>query len=214
MKNKFIFLILLLHPFASFCQRSYKADLNQLGTITFPDTPKYKQVKASDFYSLSSNRGVDIAEVTPINKRFKDFFTSHLTDSVYKRVVDGSLKIAKGKLLYKKNIRVNGVDGIAFGYTSKFNGVNYYRYHQSFFFNKTLILFGYWSRDSLQTDDKDLKAFFGSFKLSIKASDISQDNAPTFVPYLAYGIGFVLFFVIVGLLVFAVVFVAKKMSRS
>jgi len=214
MKKNSILLFLFLCPFPAFCQHSYKQDLSHIATIIFPDTPKVKEVKSSDFYSEASGGKIYIAETTTIKKRFTDIFTSHLTDSVYRELVNVSLKIAGGTILYKRNIDKNGLSGVEFAYTAQPGTKIFYRYHQAFYFNNRLILYGCWSPGPLSIGDKDLKAFFGSFMPQIKKSDIRQDNKPAFVAYLGYGIGFLLFLVIVGFMVFGVVFIAKKLSRK
>jgi hypothetical protein len=210
-KNKLTFLI-LLYAFPAFCQHSYKQQLYDLATITFPDTPKVQHDTDRTFYSVAIHRRLYIAQVGKAGKSLKELFTSQSDDTVYAQVIKGSLSGTNGKLMYKKKIEVNGLQGVEFAYTAIINSQNYYRYHQLFFFNSTLISYGYWTPDSLQRDNKDLRAFFGTFKLAIDDDDVRQDN----VSEIAYRFGYLIgALAIVGVLVaigFGVVYIIKRIA--
>jgi hypothetical protein len=172
----FITFIIALYSTLGFCQNGYKQDLNQKANIIFPDTPKARHNKAGILYSLIDHKNIYLAQVTIAEKGLKDMVTSNLEDSVYANIVTGSLNASKGKLLYKKKIKVKGLRGIEFGLTSKIDSQNYYKYHQAFYFNETIILYGFWTTDSTRNSE-DLKRFFNSFKLAIKSEEVIQGNA-------------------------------------
>ncbi|MDP9077548.1 MAG: hypothetical protein M3O71_09020 [Bacteroidota bacterium] len=198
--------------FNAYCQQGIKQDLNHVATITFPDTPKFQQLKVGAIYTVFTNHKLYIAQAAPVQKNLKDLLTRHLDDSIYQGAITGSLKQAKGKLIYKKKITAHGLTGIEFCYTSPIGMVNYYRYHQAFYFNSTLVLYGYWAPDSLKSDDKGLRDFFGTFKVTIKDSEIRQGNARDLGFKTGKIIGTLLFIAVIIAIGFGIVFIIKKIT--
>ena len=212
MKKFLIAFLTVFYSITAFCQHGYKQDLNHIATITFPDTPNVGHNQMVTIYGETYNGVVYFVKVTPLHKSSQDMLVNHFNDSVYTGIITGSLNSSKGKLLYKKNIKINSLNGIEFCYMVKVGSVNDYRYHQVFYFNNTLILYGYWTADSLHSNNKDLKAFFGTFKLTIKNDDIRQGNTKV-VSYKAGEI--IRMFLIIALIVllgFFTVFIIKKIA--
>ncbi len=210
MKKTIVIILFNFFLLSAYSQHIYKLDLNHVASITFPDTPKTKPNSVGIISTLVFDGKLYIAQVTPFHKSFKDLFTTNLNDSVFSGVIKGSLNSSKGKLLYKKNITVNGLDGVEFCYTAKIGDVNYYRYHQTFCFNKTLVLYALWSKDSLRSDSKDLKSFFRTFKLN--SNNVGGDDSTAYqlghIAGKAIGVIIVIgFFILVG---FGVIFIIKK----
>jgi hypothetical protein len=212
MKKIFIIISILLFSFNAYCQHGYNIDFQHVATITFPNTPKSQTTKAGVLYTYAENERLYIAQASIIKKRGVDLFKSHLDDSIYAGVITGSLQRSQGKLVYKKNIEANGISGVEFCYLAKIGDVNYYRYHQTFYFNNVLVLYGYWSPDSLKANDKDLRTFFGTFKLTIKDEEVRQGNASELGYKTGEIIGVLLIIGIVVLLGFGVVYIIKKIT--
>lgn len=211
--KKFIPLIFIaLLPFTVFSQKGYKQDLGRSAYITFPDTPKMTVEKDETVFALNDSGIVYLAITAPVKKNLKDLMTKGDNDSLFEGVIIGSLRSSKGRLLYKKPVEMNGLKGLEFAYAADVDSVKSYRYHQAFYLNSTLIFYGYWSKDSLQADDKGMRSFFNSFKLKIKPKDIVQDDGSK----LAYNIGKVLgilFIVVVAVLIgLGVFFLIRKFS--
>lgn len=164
-------MLLAVCSFAGYSQHVYRQELNQVATINFPDTPKATPTKVGIVYTLADSGRVYLAEASVIRKRFIDFFSDHFNDQLFAGVIEGSLKNTAGKIIYKKSIKVNGLDGIEFCYSAKIDSTIYYRYHQVFYLNNTLVFYGYWSSDSLRSDDKNLRSFFRTFKLTGKTDN-------------------------------------------
>jgi hypothetical protein len=175
MKKLILFFLVLFYSITAFCQHSFKQNLKNVATIILPDTPKIEYTKRGTIYIVRKNRVIYISQVAQLNKNLEDFLTEHLADSIYEGFIKGSLKDG-GTLFYKKNIYVNGLHGIEFGYVKRYDSITSYRYHQSFYFNNILIANGFWSRDSLRSDNKEIKAFFSTFKLTIREVDVDQGN--------------------------------------
>ena len=208
MKRIALLILIALAPIVAFSQQGYKLDLNHLGTITFPDTPKLVNTAASKVYTFAGDSSLYIATAAPINK-FLGAFGSVLDDSFYTGVIKGTLKESRGKLFYRKNIKLEDHDGVEFGYKASIDSVTYYCYHQAFNIKSTLIFYGYWSRDSLQSNDKNMRAFFGSLKFSKAAV---ADSNMAFKTGQVLGIMLVVFVVLaagVGL-----IFLIRRMTKA
>ena len=212
MKKVILFFLVLFYSTTAFCQQRYKQQLNHIATITFPDTPKMQRDSEDTFYSVAANGRVYVAQVGEAKKSLKELFTSHINDTIYAQIIEGSLTGTKGKLLYKKNIEVNGLDGVEFCYTAKVDSQKYYRYHQVFYFNNTLISYGYWTPDSSRSDNKALRAFFGTFKLTINDDDVRQDNVSDLAFRFGYVIGGLAFIGVIAGIGFGIVFIARKIG--
>ena len=146
MKKIIPFILVAFLPFATYCQHGYQLDLNHLGTITLPDTPKSTNTSKSKVFTLTNDSVVYMATAAPIGKAL-GFFGNALNESFYTGVIKGSLKEAHGKLIYRKSITLNGLTGVEFCYKAAFDSVDYYCYHQAYNIKNTLIFYGYWSRD-------------------------------------------------------------------
>ncbi len=174
MKRILPLILVALLPFVAYCQHSYQLDLNKLGTITFPDTPKSTLTSQSKVFTLTYDSVVYMATAAPIGKAL-GFFGNALNESFYTGVIKGSLKEAHGKLIYRKSVTLSSLTGVEFCYKAAFDSVTYYCYHQAYKVKNSLVFYGYWSRDSLQSDDKKMRIFFASFKPSKSALAVTAN---------------------------------------
>jgi hypothetical protein len=175
--KKFVPLIFFaLFPLISFGQKNYRQDLGRIAVITFPDTPKTTDLKPGLFYSVKKDEIVFFASVSEIHNSFNDHLTKHLIDSLYAAVIVGSLKRPDAKLIYKKNILVDNLKGIEYGFRSQKNLMTYYHYHRVIYINHTLIAYGLTSFDSLKNNNKELYDFYATFKVILPHSQISQQT--------------------------------------
>ena len=209
MKTITIIILLFVLPIAAYCQQGFKQDLNHIASITFPDMPKTTVEKNETVFALNDSGIVYLAIAAPVQKGIKDYFTKNSNDSLFQGVIKGSLQSSKGILFYRKNVVMNGLKGLEFGYKAVLDSVKSYRYHQAFYVNNTLIFYGYWSKDSLQADDKGMRSFFNSFKLKVKPVDITQSD----VSDLSFKAGEVIGYLIcIGAVVLLVIFLVKKFT--
>lgn len=146
-------------------QYNYTQKLGSLATIKLPDTPKVKNVKGSEFYIARYKDVLFFAQVGDVGGGLLDLFTTNNVDSTYNGYIKGTLESNKGAILfYKDKIKINGHDGIEFGYKAIINGQQTYRYQHALCLNDTLLMCGIWSSDSLSKDDPNLIPFFQGFK--------------------------------------------------
>ena len=172
MKRILHLILFALIPFAAYSQHGYQLDLNQLGTITFPDTPKSTLTGNSKVFTLADDSVIYVATTAP-NSQALGVFGSALNDSFYNGVIRGSLKQAHGKLIYRNGIQLKNFTGVEFAFKGVVDSVNYYVYYQAYNIKNTLVLYGYWSRAPLQSGDKKMRTFFDSFRPSKNAFTIS-----------------------------------------
>jgi len=212
MKKILPLVLLALIPFAVFSQQGYQQDLNHVASLTFPTKPTATVQDVKTIYVLSDSGIVYLAAVAPYKKGVKDLFTKNINDSLFHGAMQGSLQSAKGKLIYQKPVDMNGLKGLEFAYQADLDSVKSYRYHQVFYLNNTLIFYGYWSKESLQTDDKGMRSFFNSFTLKVKPTEANQQDASNLAYNVGKGIGYVLIAGAIVLLGLGVVFLIRKFS--
>jgi hypothetical protein len=207
-------LLVGLYSITAYCQHGFVINLKHIATITFPDSPQYKQSSHDTVYVAVSKTGaIYLAEATHVQKSVKELFNKHVLDSIYNGVIIGTLSSSHGKVLYKKNILVNNLNGIEFGYTVLIKNQIFFGYNQVFYLNKTLINYGLWSKDSLKSDSKPLKVFFGTFKLTVDADDVRQDNSTEMAFNIGYVIGIVMVIGVIVLFGLIIVFIIKRLTR-
>ncbi|WP_426671748.1 hypothetical protein ACPPVU_10975 [Mucilaginibacter sp. McL0603] len=160
----------------TFGQYRYIQKLGSLATIALPDTPKVQKANGIDIYIINHKGVIFIAQTGDVHGGLRDIFTANSTDSVYEGYIKGTLRSTNGTLFYKDKIKVNGHDGIEFGYKAKINGQQTYRYQHTVDLNDTLLMCGIWSSDSLSKNEQHLKVFFDGFKVK-SAEQLSDDHA-------------------------------------
>ena len=215
MRKTLITLILIFSSFTSYCQHPYVQKLKSVAEITFPDTPKAVSTEADTVYIYRNiENSIYMAQCSPAEKNIGDLLNPHILDTLYNNYIGGAVGSVKGKIFYKKTFTEQGLNGIEFDYKANLKGIPYYAYHRAFYFNNFLVGYGYFSKDSLQRNDKKIGSFFNTFKLKIKPGDIRQKNASD-LGYIAGGIfAIVSIFGIIALVIFLIVFIVKKLSNK
>ena len=205
----FIFCI-LLSSLAAFGQYKYIQKLGTLATVALPDTPKFKTEKGASFYTVNYKNVLFFAQAGDVRGGLKDLFTNNVKDSTYNAYINGVLTSTKGKLFYKDKIKINGHDGIEFGYEAELNGQQTYRYQHAVIVNDTILTSGILSSDSLSKDEKHLKAFFDGFKVRTD-EQLGEDHAKEFGRKTGTVIAFLTILSIPVLIGLAIVFIIRKL---
>ena len=212
MKKILTLLLVAFIPFAVFSQQGYQQDLNRVASLTFPTKPTATVRDDKTVYVLADSGIVYLAAVAPYKKGVKALFTKNINDSLFHGAMEGSIQSGKGKLIYQKPVELNGLKGLEFAYQAQLNSEKSFRYHQVFYLNNTLIFYGYWSKDSLQADDKGMRSFFNSFTLKVKPTEANQQDASNLAYNVGKGIGYVLIAGAIVLLGLGVVYLVRKFS--
>jgi hypothetical protein len=160
-----IICLALLLSVRAFGQYNYTQKLGSLATVALPDTPKLQRIKGSDVYLIKYKGVIFITQASDIHGGLKDIFEKKSSDSIYNAYIKGTLESTKGELFYKDKIKINGHDGIEFGYQAQVNGQKIYRYQHALYLRDSLLMCGVWSSDSLAKDETHLKVFFDGFKI-------------------------------------------------
>jgi hypothetical protein len=102
----------------------------------------------------------------------------HSASDTKDRFFDSQIKLEidtlKGTLLYKRNIQIDGVNGVEYSYSFVTQNVKIYNYNRFVFLNEVTIDYYVMSRDSLKQNDKVLNDYFNSFKITIPKKDINS----------------------------------------
>ncbi len=212
MRKILITLILIFFSFDSYCQHPYKQNLQDIATITFPDTPKTKIISAETFYYFHDKGSTYICEAMPLSTSLSDILKGNSIDSLYTVFINSALAPTKSHTFYKNNIIANDLKGVEFGFKFQAKGRTCYSYQNVFYLNDVLINYSYLSLDSLNKNDKRITDFFKTFKLTIKKEEIRQSNAAELGHITAY---IFMAFVIIGIIAlfgFGIVFIIRKVT--
>ncbi|RWY50242.1 hypothetical protein [Mucilaginibacter gilvus] len=211
MKRIILILVFLLTSIAAFCQLKYVQNLKNIARISFPDTPKLKSLSAETLvYYYRGESESYIVQVSRIKKSLKDLFTDSVNYKFYNAFIEGSLESTKAKLIYKKNVLVDSLEGVEYLYTLKQSGKKMYNYNRLVFFNDTLVNLSLWSLDSLKRNDSKINAYFNSFKVTIPDDSIVSENATELGHKTGYLIGVLMVICIPVGIGLAIVFLLKK----
>jgi hypothetical protein len=212
MKKAILCFLVSFYSITAFCQHPYKQNLSGIASITFPDTPELKKVSSVSIYFLKYNKSSYFAQASPLQTGLRDLISNHNLDSVYTIFTNAVIASTKGHVFYKRDITVNDLCGIEFGFSFKArkNGKTYYDYQNVFYLNDFLVNYSYLSSDSLNKRDKNITDFFDTFKLNIKKSDIRQTNSPELAYIMGKVAGYLLIIGVIVSLGFGIVFIIKK----
>jgi hypothetical protein len=165
LKPTIVAFTLILFSISAFGQYHYIQKLASFATIVLPDTPKLVEKDGIKIYVVKYQGVIFMGQSGDISPGLQDYFKKNDLDTIYNVYVKGMLGGVKGKLFYKNKLKINGHDGIEFGYKSKVNGQLTFSYHHAVALNDTILMCGIWSSDSLSKHHKNLAAFFKGFKI-------------------------------------------------
>ena len=193
----------------AFSQGSYIQRLQNVATITFPDTPQTKTVNSVRIYVARNSQAVYMAESNPLESGFKDLISKGYLDSVYTGFMSGALGKTNGKVFYQNKTKINKLNGFEFGYTTQVKNKKYFIYNRVVYLNDNLISFAFMSADSLKKNDKGIAEFFGTFRLTIKEDEVRQVDGE--LGYKAGNIvGYFLVLTVIAMIGLGIVFLIKR----
>jgi hypothetical protein len=195
----------------AFSQYNYIQKLGSLATVALPGTPKFQKVSGTELYAVRYQGVIFVAQAGDVHGGLKDIFTGTSIDSIYDNYIHGALTSLKGKLFYKDKIKINGHDGIEFGYAAKINGKKAYFYQHVVNVNDTLLMAGILSSDSLSKNEQHLKVFFNGFKVKT-AQQLSDDHVNELGRKTGKTIAILVFLSIPILIGIGVIFIIRKIA--
>lgn len=192
----------------AFCQLTYTQNLKQIAQIKFPERPVVKELpKGITLYYCKTDSGIYFAQVASYKKSLSELLTSGVNQNIYDAYINGNVNSSNGKLIYKKNILINNLDGVAYLYHSTLPKRTFYSYSRLVFLNDTLLNFSLLSKDPLLNNDPKLIEFFTSLKLTVPANEIVSSNTDELASRFSFA-GVILLVLI--LLVLGYVFIIKR----
>jgi len=176
MRKIIITLVFFLNFSISYCQHYFKQNLGNIATVTFPDTPKTKNIQSVNLFYCNYNNLFYIAQASALDSGLKDLSKDDSNDTLYNSFIQSELKSTNGKLFYKRAIKINALSGIEYGFSIISNGQAYYNYNNLFYINDKLVSYSIRSQDSLKKDDKKITTFFDTFKLTIPNKEVRRSG--------------------------------------
>jgi hypothetical protein len=188
---------------------NYVQDIANIAVITFPDTPHIYKTKGALTYQFTTNEVLYVAASAPVNTSALDLIYLNFLDSFYRGVLIGFAKNIHGKILYKKDIVVDGIKGIEYEGRGVIDTTTYYMFYRSFYINKKLVSHGVWFRQPVPRDDERINSFFSTFKFTGKANEVSFFSNKSIVIK-----GFIYAFAIVSIIIIIIGSIAFIVKRS
>ena len=178
MKKILTSVFILFNSITVYCQHPYRQDLQSEAQIIFPDTPKIEFDDGATYYSRDADSCIYFAQVIDLTKIDPNSINPHQLDDIYNQFIRSAINPLKGVVFYHEKIEINGLKGVAFNYKCSLKGNVYYAYQQVFQVKQSLMSYSLLSPDSLSTEDKNIKSFFGTFKLTpLKAAQINKNSS-------------------------------------
>ena len=193
----------------AFSQYNYVQRLSSLATVGMPDTPKMFEKDGVKSYALNHNGVIFIANFAEVKTGLKGLFSSSKNDSIYTSFINGLIRGTGGKVLYKDKIKINDHPGIQLGYQTMLKGQQFYGYHRVVILSDTLISCGILSVDLLPKNDKNVNAFFDTFKV-ISVAELDEVDASNAAHKIGSIIGTLIAFSLPVAIGLAIVFLLKK----
>ncbi|MBS1523275.1 MAG: hypothetical protein JST50_19910 [Bacteroidetes bacterium] len=191
----------------------YLQNIGNDAIIIFPDTPRITQGVTSISYEVDYYDMMYAANSSSVEGGSVDFLYRDFTNSLYRRSIAKFIKTIHGKLIYKKDIIVDGVKGIEFECHGNLDTAGYYIFYRFFYYNKRFITEGIWFKQEAQRNDERLNAFFSTFKFIRKAEHNNSvwSNKTLVIKGVKYALIIIL---LITLIVGSIIFIARRLSAK
>jgi|GEM_PF-3167019 len=213
--KQFSLLLFLLLPYSFYGQTSYKQNLIDVAVINFSGKPEILDTLGKKLYNLSAEnlqQSVVLSNYAP-NDKFE--LGEGELSRFYDGFISGTLKSTGGKLLYRKDVIIDGMKAVEFEFTiSPGKAQTDHGFQRIIYTDKGIFILSYLLMAGERASrEKEREIFFNSFQFTIEKQSILQfttakanktyDNA-----FLAGQIaGYVL---IAGLFVLIIVLLTRK----
>ena len=210
LKRILIAVVFIMACLPAFAQHPFTQKLNDLATITFPDTPKLNKTAKNLYYSVEVNGVVYMASVGSWSSGPFDDFSHDLPDTAYAALIREVKGFSDGRVFFEKKIKINDLKADEYGYSSLSDSMTYYRYHRALYLKNKMIIFGFNAYDSLKIDQRALKDFYATFKVTLpNAADGQRTIADALFNFKA-----VLWAAIALVAGVGIIFIIKKFAQS
>ena len=211
MKKIVVFLLISFFSLPAFCQLTYTKNLKNIAQIKFPGEPVTKDLPMGiTMYYYKTDSEIYFAQIARYRKSLAELFTTDVNKKIYNDYIEGNISSSKGKLLYKKNVLIDGLQGIAYVYLSTLPKKKFVSYSRLVFLNDTLLNFSLLTRDTISRDDKKIDEYFKSLNITVPKGNIVSTNSAAIARRLGSIIGILMVIAIPLLLGLGIVFIIKK----
>ena len=208
MKKFLVTFLIVLFSISAFSQHNYRQNLNHLASIDFPDTVKASTTSGFPTYKATKNANGYVVLTYDLRDSTSTIRTQEDLNKFYAGVVEGILS-KTSTIKYKKNILIDGLDGLEFEYLNS----SIFVYARVVYFNKNAFLYLFITNDEMQKDNQvERDKFFSSFHVIIPKINVEQFAVSSNI---AYNIGNVIGkalakFVMIGFILLIVFFIQKR----
>jgi len=173
MKKLFVTFLILSFGVNAFCQLIYPLNINDMAQIKFAGTAVEMSLPGKIVvYAYQGIQQSYIVNAAHLKMPIVDVSVSATRDNFYNHQITLEVGAVKGTLLYKKNIQIDGINGVEYSYSFVKQNVKIYNYNRFVFFNEIGIDYYIMSREPLKQNDKILNDYFNSFRITIPKKTI------------------------------------------
>ncbi|MBV8391458.1 MAG: hypothetical protein JO080_16750 [Mucilaginibacter sp.] len=212
MKKTILTLLISILTISAYSQNllNHLQNIGGTATVFFPDSPRINKVDNGLVYEANYNNILYTASTANVKLGPLDIFYKNFKESFYRGVLIGFAKSIHGKILYKKDIVVDGVNGIEYEGKGTFDTTNYYITYRSFYIDKKLVSQGMWFKEPVSQNDPRLNAFCSTFKFIEKPKNRSSwSDKALVIKGVKYAFIIIL---IITLIVGSIIFIVKRSS--
>ncbi|MDB5030443.1 MAG: hypothetical protein JWP71_1164 [Mucilaginibacter sp.] len=146
-----------------------------MAQIKFPGTPIERSMPGKlVVYAYQGIQQGYVVQAAHLKKPTIGPSASDIRDDFFNDQIKLEIDALKGTLLYKKNIQIDGVNGVEYSYNFVIQNVKIYNYNRFVFLNEVGIDYYIMSREPLKQEDKVLNDYFNSFKITISKKNINS----------------------------------------
>lgn len=173
MKKLFMTFLILTCAAKAFCQLPHLLNINNMAQINFPGSPVERSIPGKlVIYAYQGMQQSYVVQVAHTKRPTTGSSGADIRNSFFNSEIKLEIDTLKGTLLYKKNIEVDGANGVEYSYSFVTQNVKIYNYNRLIFLNETEIDYYVMSREPLKQTDKVLNDYFNSFKIIIPKKEI------------------------------------------
>ena len=198
-------------------QTIYHQKLSDFATIDFPAKPDFHDTIHQKIFNYNGDSATYIVMVVDVSFDPTFKVKPGKVNEVYEGFIAGTLKATKGKLINKKGIKIDALDGVEIEYVSNANpNLLDRRFKRIVFFNGKIFNYDFWTLSSLKVQTYNSREkFFDSFKITADKKNLRQDTGTDAAYQMGYKIGYYIIgpLFIIGVIALIVYFFIRK-SRS
>lgn len=217
--KKLLIILLLLNTGIAFSQSGVKVKLENLAEVTFPAAPATKTVENQEVSFLKDSTAYYLSISKDMSKLPGFSLQKDSLNEFYTGIIEGTIKTSGGKVIYKKDILIDGFKAVEFEYTITNPNLPALSFQRTIFLDGKVISCTFMtSEENLKTNEPKRDAFFKSITVTADKSTIKQSSGADTAYKVGYSIGYIIgvvfsIAVLIAIIV-GVVFLIKRSSKG